>query len=131
MYYFVFILPTLYTDNLPIVTITNASQEILIVENSDVILQFTCDGTGEPSSILTWVREDSNSGMDVLSPGYSGISLGNDSLTLSLMINVSEADGSTLASMDGVSYYCLGRNNLGTARSQAVTLRYPSEQNKK
>lgn len=127
MYYFVFILPT---DNLPIVTITNASQEILIVENSDVILQFTCDGTGEPSSILTWVR-DNNSVIDTLSPDYPGISLSNDSPTLSLMINVSEADSSTLASADGVSYYCLASNNLGTARSQAVTLLYPREQNKK
>ena len=57
-----------------------------------------------------------------------GISLtSNDSLTLVLTINVSEADSGSLASKEGVPYYCRARNNLGTARSQAVTLRYPSK----
>ena len=110
-------------ENVPVVTITNASQEILLPNNSDAILQFTCNGTGVPSSNLTWVQ-----GVLELSPDKPGISLKNYSSTLVLTINVSEANRSTLASKDGVQYYCLARNNLGTARSQAVTLRYPSEQ---
>ena len=58
-------------------------------------------------------------------PGLSLIS--NDSLTLVLTINVSVADSGSLASEEGVPYYCLAQNELGIARSQAVTLRYPSK----
>lgn len=44
-------------------------------------------------------------------------------LTLTLVVSLAES--STLASKEGIPYFCLARNTLGTARSQAVTLRYP------
>ena len=77
-----------------------------------------------------------------LSPDEPGISLTNETTTnetftdeilssdypvLVLTINVSEADSATIASTDGVSYYCLASNDLGIARSQPVTLQYPSK----
>ena len=117
----------LFTEDVPVVTITNASQEILVAENSNDILQFIC--SGEPSSKLTWVQGGTST--LELSPDEPGISLSSDSLTLVLIINVAEADSKRLASKEGVPYYCLARNNLGTARSHAVTLRYPSEQIKR
>ena len=68
-----------------------------------------------------------------LSEDEPGISLiiSNDSFTLVLTINVSEADSGKLASEEGIPYYCQAQNSLGTARSQAVTLRYPSKQKEK
>ena len=112
------------SSDIPNVTITSARQEIVVAENSDQILQLTCNFNDDPSSKPTWVQ--GGNPVHELSQDDPGISLSSDSVTLVLTITVSEAGIDRLASTEGVPYYCQARSNLGTARSQEVILKYPT-----
>ena len=113
------------TETVPIVTITNQSQEIIILQGSNTVLQFTCSATGQPTPNLTWVRGGEN--IFMFPENDPRITLTNIPPALVLTIMVSLEDSGTLASEEGIPYFCLASNVLGTARSRAVMLRYPGK----
>ena len=116
---------TLTTETFPIVGITNQSQEILVLQGSNSALQFECMATGQQTPQLTWARGDENMFMfPADDPRITSISFPP---MLVLTIVASLEDSSTLASEEGIPYFCLASNILGTARSQPVMLRYPSK----
>ena len=104
-------------------TITNENQEILIGENSTTVLEFKCKATGQPTPKLTWVRGGEST--FIFTENDTGIMLITFPAMLILTLNVSETDSSTLGSEEGIPYFCLASNVLGTARSRAVNIRYP------
>ena len=115
----------LTAETVPIVSITNETQEFLTLQDSNTLLQFTCMATGRPTPKLTWVRGGER--MFIFPENDSRITPISFPLMLVLTINTSEANSSTLGSKEGTPYFCLANNVLGRARSQEVTIRYPSK----
>ena len=101
---------------------TNENQEIIIVQGSNTVLEFTCSATGQPLPKLTWVRGGDN--MFMFPENDPRTRLMDIPPVLVLTIVVSLEDSATLASEEGIPYFCLASNVVGTARSRAITLKY-------
>ena len=87
------------------------------VNGNNRTLQLNCSGTGD----LTWYRGDT-----------PPVSLNGSLTTLPtnesvLMLSISPIVNNVDASRDGIPYYCVASNSLGSARSRTVTVKYACE----
>ena len=84
-------------------------------EGNDTTLQLNCSGVGE----LIWYRGNPPVR---LNQSYITELTGNI-----LMLTISPVKNNTDANGNGVPYYCVAKNSLGTARSRTVLVRYACE----
>ena len=80
-------------------------------------LQLNCSGTGD----LTWYRGDTP---PVALDGSLTTLPTNDSV---LILSISPIVNNVDASHDGIPYYCVATNSLGSARSRTVIVKYACE----
>ena len=80
-------------------------------------LQLNCSGTGD----LTWYRGDTPPA--ALSENLITL-LNNGSV---LILSISPIINNVDASHDGIPYYCVANNSLGSARSRTVIVKYACE----
>ena len=80
-------------------------------------LQLNCSGTGD----LTWYRGDTPP--VALDESLTTLTANDSVLILSISPIVNNVD----ASHDGIPYYCVANNLLGSARSRTVIVKYACE----
>ena len=106
---------------LPSATVSPDEDEIITfsvdANGTNRTLQLNCSGTGD----LTWYKGDT----PLVALDGSLITLTtNESV---LMLSISPIVENVDASRDGIPYYCVASNSIGSARSRTVIVKYACE----
>ena len=106
---------------LPSATVSPDENEVITfsvdANGNNRTLQLNCSGTGD----LTWYRGDTP---PVALDGSLTTLPTNDSV---LILSISPIVNNVDASHDGIPYYCVASNSLGSARSRTVIVKYACE----